>query len=72
MTTPEMLHKRFWCRETDEKVRVEFTSESGFWRSSFDIPGGWGIDGGYRRFGVLESLDDCGKRLSDLAGEAEP
>jgi uncharacterized protein YbdZ (MbtH family) len=62
-----------WLRgcETNQVVRVEFASDSSLWRTSLDIPGGWGIDRGYREFSLLQSFDDSWKRLTDLPGKAE-
>jgi len=50
---------------------MEFASDSRLWRTSLDIPGGWGIDRGYGDFGFLQSFDDGRERLTDLPGKAE-
>ncbi len=71
MTTFEVLNERFWCREAYKEVRVEIATESGFWWATFDIPGGWSVNGSNRDFGLPKSLDDSRKRLSNLAREAE-
>ena len=71
MTALEVVYQRLRCREANEEIRVEFSAETRFWRASLDIPGGWGVDGRYRRPGLLKGLDDRGEGLSDLTGEAE-
>lgn len=71
VATFKVLHQRFWGREADEEVRVECTTKTGLWRPRFNIPRGWGVNGGYWELCLLESLDDSRERLSNLSGEAK-
>jgi len=71
MSAVEVLHEWLGSSQADKDGWGEAAAEAGIRGAAINIPRRRRINGGYRKPGVLQSLNDRWKRFTDLPGEAE-